>query len=199
VRHGQSEANVERVFSNGQVDLPLTALGREQARRATEWLDGKQIRRVFSAPLLRARETANVLAARLGVDVTVLADLDEVRVGDLDGRRDEASWVAYDRLITRWRAGERAAAFPAGESFGQAYDRYAAALQEIAARQPGGAVAAVTHGAIQLTVLPRLCPALGAQFQSGGLAWELGSAAITTLVATPGGIVCSAWGSTEHL
>ena len=63
VRHGQSRANVERVFSNGRVDLPLTDEGREQARRAARWLGGRGIRHVFSAPLLRARETAGILAA----------------------------------------------------------------------------------------------------------------------------------------
>jgi broad specificity phosphatase PhoE len=199
MRHGQSRANVERVFSNGRVDLPLTDQGREQARRAAQWFRGRGIRHVFSAPLLRARETAGILAAELGVGVTVLPDLDEVRVGQLDGRRDDESWAAYDRAIARWRAGEREAAFPGGETFGRACDRYAAALGEIGGRFPEGAVVAVSHGAIQLTVLPRLCPDLAARFERGEVAWELGTAAITTLERAPDRVACAEWGFVGHL
>lgn len=199
VRHGESAANVKQVFSNGRLDLPLTALGRRQAQQAAVWLHGRDVAHVFSAPLLRARQTAGVIAAALDARCTVLADLDEVRVGDLDGRRDAASWAVYDCVIERWRAGERAAAFPGGESYGQAHDRYAAALRAMAARFPESSVIAVTHGAIQLTVLPRLCPPLGEGMRCGAIPWGLANAAITTLEVSPDGFACAAWSETGHL
>ena len=193
VRHGESVANVRHVFSNGRLDLPLTGLGREQARRAAAWLADRGIAHVFSAPLLRARQTAEIIAGHLGAGTTVLPDLDEVRVGNLDGRDDPESWAIYDRVMARWYAGDEAAAFPGGERLGEALARYRGALREIGRRYPDGVVAAVTHGGIQLTVLPRLCPTLD------GSARTLPNVAITTLEVTPDGFACTLWGSTAHL
>jgi 2,3-bisphosphoglycerate-dependent phosphoglycerate mutase len=193
VRHGESEANVRRIFSNGKVDLPLTELGRRQAERAAAWLEGRGIQHVFHAPLLRARETAEIVARRLTVGTTVLRDLDEVRVGGLDGREDSASWGAFAAVLDRWFAGEMDAAFPGGETLAEALARYEAALREISRRYPEGTVAAITHGAIQLTVLPRLCPTIDPAARS------LPNVAISTLEVTPEGFACSLWASTAHL
>ena len=69
-----------------------------------------------------------------------------------------------------WRAGEREAAFPGGELFGAAHDRFRAVLEEIARRHPRAEerAVAVGHGGIQgSTVLPRLCPALQAGLDAG--------------------------------
>ncbi|MBI3970791.1 MAG: histidine phosphatase family protein [Chloroflexi bacterium] len=199
VRHGQSQANVERVFSNGRVDLPLTDLGYRQAGQAAAWLDGRNVRRVYASPLLRARQTAAVIAERLDVPVEVLVDLDEIRVGDLDGRRDGRSWTLHDTVLGRWRAGDRAARFPGGESYGEAYDRFSKMLQQIAVRHAGEAVVAVTHGAIVGTVVPRLCPTLWEDVSQGKLHWSLQNAAITTLEVAADGVSCSAWGYVGHV
>jgi broad specificity phosphatase PhoE len=199
VRHGESQANVERVFSNGRVDLPLTARGLRQAEQVAAWLEGRGLAHVFTSPLLRARQTAAVIGRRLGLDVSVLADLDEIRVGDLDGQRGPESWAIHDRVLARWRAGDRSAAFPGGETFGQACDRFAGALRTIAQRYPHHAVAAVTHGAIQGTVLPRLCPDLGEHIAGGTVSWSLRNGAITCLEVSPQGFTCRVWGHTSHI
>lgn len=138
-RHGESEANVRRIFSNGKVDLPLTEVGRRQAQQTATWLEGRGVAHVFCAPLLRARQTARIAAERLSVPVTVLEDLDEVRVGTLDGRDDPASWEVHEQVLTSWYAGDLDATFPGGETFRQALARFEAALREIARRHPQGA------------------------------------------------------------
>ena len=199
VRHGESEANVQRIFSNGKVDLPLTQLGRRQAEHAATWLSGRGATHVYSSPLLRARETAAIIATAAGVATSVLDDLDEVRVGELDGRRDAESWALHDRVIARWRSGHRSVSFPSGESFGQAYDRFTAVLRELARRHPGQTVVAVSHGAIQMTVLPRLCPALGRALARERHRWPLRNAAITTLEVSPQGVACPTWGAIDHV
>jgi 2,3-bisphosphoglycerate-dependent phosphoglycerate mutase len=200
MRHGESEANVEHVFSNGRVDLPLTARGRGQAEGLAGWLEGKGAAHVYCAPLRRARETAAIVATHLGLPCTVLQDLDEVRVGDLDGRRDPEAWAVYDAVMAGWRAGEREAAFPGGERFGVAHDRFRAVLEEIARRHPRAEerAVAVGHGGIQLTVLPRLCPALQAGLDAGEIPWALPYASIATLELTPGRdeVTLLGWGET---
>jgi probable phosphoglycerate mutase len=151
--------------------------------------------------LRRARETAAIVGAHLGLRCTVLEDLDEVRVGDLDGRRDAQAWAVYDAVMAAWRAGRREAAFPGGERFGAAHDRFRAVLGEIARRHPRAEerAVAVGHGGIQLTVLPRLCPALQAGLDTGEIPWTLPYASIATLELVPGRedeVTLLGWGET---
>ncbi|HET7769041.1 MAG TPA: histidine phosphatase family protein [Chloroflexota bacterium] len=196
LRHGESEANVRRVFSNGKLDLPLTELGRQQAARAGRWLMDKGITHVYTAPLLRARQTARILAEQLILgDPIVLQDLDEVRVGDLDTRDDTEAWACYDVIFGAWLNGDEDSRFPGGESFAEARHRYAAALRQIADAHPNGTVVAATHGGIQLTVLPRLCPTI----TFGPAGPQMPHVAINRLEVTPDGIACSLWASTAHL
>lgn len=196
LRHGESEANVRHVFSNGKLDLPLTALGREQAARAGRWLTDKAVTHLYSAPLLRARQTAEILAEHLALpEFTTLADLDEVRVGDLDTRDDAEAWSTYDVVMSGWLDGDSDARFPGGESFGEARARYEGVLRHIARNHPAGTVAAATHGGIQLTVLPRLCPTI--TFGPDGP--QMPHVAINRLQVSPDGFACSLWASVEHL
>jgi broad specificity phosphatase PhoE len=63
VRHGQSEANVIHVFSNTGVKHPLTVAGIEQAKALANRLSPEKISAVFSSPLLRATQTAEIKAS----------------------------------------------------------------------------------------------------------------------------------------
>ena len=66
LRHGQSEANVKRIFT-GQLDrYGLSPLGRRQAERAADYLADRGIDRIYSSDLLRARQTAEYVGRRLG-------------------------------------------------------------------------------------------------------------------------------------
>ena len=67
LRHGQSEWNAARRWQ-GQADIDLTDLGREQARRAAERLTGFAV--IASSDMKRARETASIIAAVTGAELT---------------------------------------------------------------------------------------------------------------------------------
>ena len=70
VRHGESEANVRGVFAGQKDDSPLTENGRQQAKEVGELLTsrGISIDRVISSPLIRARETAEIIVRTIGND-----------------------------------------------------------------------------------------------------------------------------------
>lgn len=68
VRHGQSQANVDRVFA-GQANTPLTAIGREQAKVAARHAKGLGIDHIISSPLSRAHDTAMIIAETIGYPV----------------------------------------------------------------------------------------------------------------------------------
>ena len=84
-RHGQSEANVLRVFSNGLNKHGLTELGRTQAEQLAQRMAGYSIKRMFTSPILRAVQTAEILSQRLGIGFQVEPALSEFSVGSWEG------------------------------------------------------------------------------------------------------------------
>jgi bisphosphoglycerate-dependent phosphoglycerate mutase len=71
VRHGESEANSLHIVSNRDLPHGLTAKGREQADMLANQLASSGITKIFTSPLLRARQTAAILAHALGLEVVV--------------------------------------------------------------------------------------------------------------------------------
>jgi broad specificity phosphatase PhoE len=129
-RHGETDWNAERRFQ-GHADVPLNARGREQAERLAEELTNSEVDAVFSSDLSRARETAEIVGARLGVEVVLDPDLRELDVGSRQGLTWEET-----RELTDWD----------GEAREAHAERILGALRRIAGRHPGERVLVVTHG-----------------------------------------------------
>src|SRR5215472_6365596 len=107
-RHGENAANVSRTFSYRIFDGDLTDLGIMQAEQLAAALHvaTNHYGLLACSPLRRARQTAHIVSAHLGLPVwTELEDLREVNVGDLDGRSDDAAWRVYDAVLAGWRSG----------------------------------------------------------------------------------------------
>ncbi len=137
LRHGETAWNAAGL-AQGRSDIPLNAVGCAQARTAGEALADRGIDRIVSSPLARARETAAIVASRLGLDPAVLDDdLAEVSFGVEEGR-PMGGW--YEDWIDGIMTPEHAESF---ESLGA---RGATALS----RHLGGAgtVLFVAHGAL---------------------------------------------------
>ena len=145
VRHGETAANVEGVW-HGSTDTPLTERGRRQAERLAEHIAHTRAdaRALYASPLARARDTAQPIAARLGLAPVVEPDLREYHLGEWEG-------VTYAALAKEHRLFERMQAEPdwepgGGESARQVAERLAGSLCTIAARHPGERVIVVSHG-----------------------------------------------------
>jgi 2,3-bisphosphoglycerate-dependent phosphoglycerate mutase len=140
IRHGLP-LHVENV--DGQpADPPLSDLGHAQARRMADWLARERIDRLYSSPLQRARQTAEPLAARHGLNA-------ELHAGVAEYDRDESTYVPMERLKevdpARWQSIMR------GDAIAD-FDEFAgdviAALEEIVAANPGRRVAVTCHGGV---------------------------------------------------
>jgi broad specificity phosphatase PhoE len=130
VRHGETDWNAEGRLQ-GQTDTPLNDFGRRQARQLAEELAGDQVEAIYSSDLSRARETAEIVAERLGLPVVLDPDLREKDWGTWEGltavERDRVEFV--------------------GESTEAHQERMLRALRGISERQPAdGRVLVVTHG-----------------------------------------------------
>ena len=173
IRHAENVANLTKEFSCRKVDYSLTAKGMLQAQQTAEYLSRRGITHLFSSPLKRARETAEIISARIGLPVTVIEDLRELNVGDLEGLPPTAElWAQHDAIVRAWRTGRPGERFPGGEDYHELLARARAALEEILAASGGRAarIALVIHGGWMSFTLFDLFPGLDpASFDLTGL------------------------------
>ena len=156
-RHAESEANVLHVISNRGKRFGLTERGQAQALALAERLAVYAPAAVYSSPLLRARETAEIVARLAGTDVTELDGLREPDMGELEERADETAWLLHGDLRQQWAAGNWDARAHGGESLRDAYSRMSQAIWQIANAHPADDVVAISHGSLIVDVLTRLC------------------------------------------
>jgi broad specificity phosphatase PhoE len=158
-RHGENVANLSRTFSYRIFDGDLTNAGIAQAERLAERLHSAPGRYglLVCSPLRRARQTARIVSARLGLPVAAeLEDLREVNVGGLDGRSDDSAWRVYDTTLAAWRSGQLSQRFPDGESGEELAARTRRALGSIAAQADDRDAVVIAHGASIRAAMPVL-------------------------------------------
>jgi broad specificity phosphatase PhoE len=151
-RHGEATYETALVTDEGG---QLTALGREQARKLAEDLRGERIARIWTSPLSRAVQTAEIVAAALGVDVVVREGLREYGVGALAGTDGDERTVVGE-AFRAWVDGDDSATIPGGERIGDIVGRVHDVLQEVADGHRGEAVLVVSHGGAILASVPTL-------------------------------------------
>ena len=160
VRHGQSEANRLHQFSNHGWKHPLTPLGHEQAADTAMRLSGCGVSYIYTSPLMRAVQTACVLAAQLRAPYEIDRRLIEFDCGEWEGSAAEQGWQAYDDLLTAWLVkGQHQQCLPGGETLQQITTRLQAFLAACRAQWPDPEItlAVVGHGGIYRCALPLLC------------------------------------------
>jgi ribonuclease H / adenosylcobalamin/alpha-ribazole phosphatase len=143
LRHGQTEHTPERRYS-GRNDLPLSRSGRAEAEAAAVRASSLGIDVVVSSPIRRTRETAEAVAAAVGVPVEFDEDLVELDFGDLEGLTSDEALAAHPLAVRRFMADVTVAA-PGGESVADVSTRVARARRRILDRHAGKTVLVVTH------------------------------------------------------
>jgi broad specificity phosphatase PhoE len=156
-RHGESEANVLNVFSNRGLKHSLTEKGRGQAAALAQKLEGFSVARIFSSPLLRAVQTAEILADVLNVPYEVFDALREYDCGVLEGRSDAASWAEYHRVLEKWVYHQRwESRIEGGESFLEIWDRFVPFIEHLLKEygDTSQGLVLVGHGGLYRCMLP---------------------------------------------
>jgi probable phosphoglycerate mutase len=134
-RHGETDWNLERRWQ-GHSDRPLNETGRAQAEALAEQLAGEPIAAIYSSDLMRAHETARIVASRLGRDVVAVPGLRERRFGSWEGLRDAEVEARFPG----------AHGPPDGETRDEMLRRVLQSLEAIAATHAGETVLVVAHG-----------------------------------------------------
>ena len=200
VRHGETDWNRAGKFQ-GQIDIPLNDNGRSQASLAAEFLKTTPIDFGFTSPMLRPKETAQIiLQGRPELTLNEDADLREIGHGLWEGKFEAEIKAEYPGELERWQSHPESVQMPEGENLQDVWTRATAAWQKIITqvgnRSQTGIV--VAHDATNKVLL---CNLLGL-----GLAdiWKIkqGNGAVT-VIDYPDGIegqpVIQALNLTSHL
>ncbi|MFG5720039.1 bifunctional RNase H/acid phosphatase [Streptomyces murinus] len=165
LRHGETPLTPQKRFSgSGGTNPALSAAGRDQAHRVAEALARRgTVQTVLASPLARTRETAEIVAARLGLDVVVEDGLRETDFGAWEGLTFGEVRDRYPDDLNAWLADPAARPTGGGESFAEVAARIAVTKDELVTAHAGRTVLLVTH-VTPIKTLVRL--ALGAPPES---------------------------------
>ena len=181
LRHGehvlQGRSAVGRMPGVG-----LSERGRAEIEAVAARLSGERVGALYSSPLQRTRETAEIVAARLGLPVAVHDDLNELDFGEWTGASFDA--IRADPRWQAWATQRSLASIPGGESMRQVQRRAVEALMEIRQRHQDDTVVLVSHGDVIRSVLVF---ALGMPLDFYGRI-EVGQGSLSTLRIDQAGI-----------
>ncbi|MEU3684190.1 bifunctional RNase H/acid phosphatase [Streptomyces sp. NPDC030592] len=147
LRHGETPLTPQKRFSgSGGTDPSLSAVGREQAEKVAESLARRgTIEAIVASPLARTRETAGIVAARLGLEVAVEEGLRETDFGAWEGLTFGEVRERYADDLDAWLASPDAEPTGGGESFAATGARIAATRDKLVAAYAGRTVLLVSH------------------------------------------------------
>jgi broad specificity phosphatase PhoE len=160
VRHGESTANAKGIWQ-GQMEFPLSESGRAQAALAGRGLSDEPFEGLYSSPLSRAFETAEIIRVRTGFagEVVTVEGLSERNGGILEGY----TWAEQERrnpvLARKFLAipEEERWTLVGAETDEEVIARFEVALSSIRANHPGGArIVVVSHGGVMRAFLRKL-------------------------------------------
>jgi probable phosphoglycerate mutase len=153
VRHGQSGNNEARTVGGPSIfDPPLTPVGEEQARRVGERLARDRVDAVYASPLQRAYNTGAEVAKRLGLEVQVLDDLQEINEpmrGTTQNPEDALPpGMTHDEMKRKFEEDPTWDNLPGAEPSAAFRARIVRAMDRIIADNPGKKVAVACHGGV---------------------------------------------------
>ena len=145
IRHGQSQANLESRFA-GHLDVPLTELGRTQARLAADYIVKREkIDKIYSSDLSRAYDTALEASKLTDLPITTAKELREICSGVWQGRLVSEIEVEYAKEYYTWRHDYANARLPQGESVAEVYNRVVTFVKQKARENDGLTLLFASH------------------------------------------------------
>ena len=159
LRHAETAAPDR--FHGAESDVPLGPRGVEQAEAIARGLVALGPTALYCSAMLRARQTAEAIARRLGLEAVALPELHERTMGPLSGMPLAEGWDRYIAAMEAWKAGDLAAAHEGGESYLQIRDRVVPPVVALARAHMGRTIVVVAHGMVIRVLLSSLLEGQG--------------------------------------
>ena len=155
VRHGETDWNKAGKFQ-GQIDVPLNDNGREQSRRAAEFLKDVKLDFAISSSMLRPKETAEIILKHHGgLQLELRDELREISHGLWEGKFELEIEESYPGLLEEWKTSPETVQMPEGENLQHVWTRAIASWREIVQSVSGTGIV-VAHDAINKAILCHL-------------------------------------------
>ncbi len=175
LRHGSTGHALHKRFI-GRSDISLAAEGRRQVEALAPHICARKPDRCLCSPLLRARQTAKIVAGASGPGIEVVPDLREIDFGRWEGMTFEEISASEPELVDRWAAWDEDFAFPDGESLQDFLKRVRRAAMRLV-EDTASRILAVTHGGV---IRVMICHLLGLS-ESRHLLFDIKPASLTTI------------------
>ena len=194
MRHGETAWNAEHRVQ-GQLDVPLNAIGQAQAQAASKALAQEEFDAIYSSDLSRARQTAQPAASLLAREILLEKDLRERHYGIFERLTYAEVKVRYPDDYARFAAHDPEYAFRTGESLRDFNARSVAVISRIAARHENRHVLVFTHGG----VLDMLYRHITGFSLSASRDFGIPNAGLNRIELTPAGWEIRSWADVAHL
>jgi len=155
-RHGETDWNVAEVF-RGRIDIGLNETGLRQAELLAEYLSSTRVGAIYSSPLKRAAQTAEVISGYHQLGVNIAPGLTDFNYGEWQGLSHRGVKDKYKKLYAEWINHPEQVTMPGGESLDGVRGRALAVVDNVIARHQG-TVVLVSHRVVNKVLI---CALLG--------------------------------------
>jgi broad specificity phosphatase PhoE len=155
IRHGETLWNAIHKFQ-GISDIELSPKGITQARSLAASLKSEGFSAIYSSPLKRARQTAEIIAEYHECPLTIEEGLKEINLGQLEGLTGEDLRRDFPDFFKNWMQDPGRVPMPQGESLKEVQERAWSAIEKMARKNAGVTVLAVAHSFVNLTIISRI-------------------------------------------
>jgi len=192
-RHGETAWNVEKVF-RGRADVDLDRVGLKQAELLGKYLSNWELEAIYSSPLRRALDTANMVARYQKVAVRVAEGLTDFDYGEWQSVPEQEVKKLYPALLNEWHSNPHKVRTPGGESLEDVRRRVVELINDILPRHRGN-VLLVSH---RVVIKVLICYLLGLD---NSHFWNISQdvAGITIFNYADGRFVLTKHNKTSHL
>ena len=156
VRHGETDWNMEGRFQ-GQIDIPLNENGKDQAKKASEYLKDINFNKAYSSSMMRPFETAQIILGNKNLKIKKIDELVEISHGLWEGKLENEIKDNWPKLLADWHQEPETVTMPEGESIRDVAKRSIAAWERICDDQEDEDITLlVAHDAVNKTLICHL-------------------------------------------
>lgn len=192
-RHGETMWNVEKVF-RGRADVNLDEVGIKQAELLGKYLSNWELEAIYSSPVKRALDTANIVARYQKVAVRIAEGLTDFDFGEWQSLPEQEVKRLYPAILSEWHNNPDKAKMPGGESLADVRGRAVEVVNDVLSRHQGN-VLLVSHRVVIKVLICYLLGLDNSHFRN--INQDVGG--ITTFDYADGRFVLTKHNDTSHL
>ncbi len=146
IRHGNTELNKKKAF-RGHIDVPLDGEGLEQAEKTAKFLRDIDFDIIYSSPLSRAMQTADIIKDSQKKEVKVITEPGflDISFGEWEGKTYDEAQAQYPDVFKVWAKEPHKAKVPGGETLSEVKKRARETLNDIVSDRNGSTIGIVSH------------------------------------------------------